>query len=79
MPLEEAVHKITAKPAGRFHIEGRGLLKEGLAADVVVFDPNTVDSPATYENPQVYPQGIHAVLRNGEVAWTSGVLENLPQ
>jgi dihydroorotase/N-acyl-D-amino-acid deacylase len=77
MPLEEAVHKITAKPAERFHIEGRGVLKEGFAADVVVFDPNTVDSPATFENPQVYPRGIHAVLRNGEAVWTSGVLEKL--
>ena len=79
MPLEQAIHKITAKPAERFHVKGRGALKEGFAADVVVFDPNTVDSPATYENPQVYPQGIHAVLRNGEAVWTSGVLEKIPQ
>jgi dihydroorotase/N-acyl-D-amino-acid deacylase len=77
MPLEQAIHKITAKPAERFHIEGRGMLKQGFAADVVVFDPDTVDSPATYENPQVYPQGIHAVLRNGKTVWASGTWEKL--
>ena len=79
MPLEQAIHKITAKPAERFHIEGRGVLKEGFAADVVVFDPDTVDSPATYENPELYPQGIHAVWRNGAAVWTSGVLEKVLQ
>jgi len=55
------------------------VLKEGFAADVVVFDPDTVDSPATYENPELYPQGIHAVWRNGAAVWTSGVLEKVLQ
>src|SRR6185437_14431687 len=79
MPLEEAVHKVTMKPAERFHIDRRGVLKEGFAADIVVFDPETVDSPATFDNPQVYPEGIYAVLRNGEAVWTSGVLGKMLQ
>ena len=77
MPLEEAVHKVTMKPAERFHIDRRGVLKEGFAADIVVFDPETVDSPATFDNPQVYPEGIYAVLRNGEAVWKSEVWRGL--
>lgn len=65
MRLEEAVHKITAKPAERFNIAGRGRLAAGYFADITVFDPATVDSPATYENPTAAPVGIVHVFRNG--------------
>ncbi len=66
MPLEEAVHKITAKPAARFGIARRGRLAPGHYADITVFDPAAVDSPATYENPQMAPVGIAHVFRNGQ-------------
>ena len=66
MPLEEAVHKITAKPAERFNIARRGRLAPGNYADITVFDPAAVDSPATYENPQMAPVGIAHVFRNGQ-------------
>jgi N-acyl-D-amino-acid deacylase len=58
LTLEEAVHKITAKPARRFRISKRGCLAKGYFADVVAFDPNTINSPATYENPELAPAGI---------------------
>jgi dihydroorotase/N-acyl-D-amino-acid deacylase len=66
MPLAEAVHKITGRPAERFGLRDRGLLRPGYAADVVVFDPERVGSPATYDDPERAPLGIIRVLRRGE-------------
>ena len=66
MPLTEAVHKITAKPATRLGIINRGILKPGAIADVTVFDPQSVDGPATYDHPEQSPRGIHAVYRSGK-------------
>ena len=57
--------KITGKPARRFAIPKRGHIERGYFADVVVFDPKEVNSPATYENPAVPPVGIRHVMRNG--------------
>jgi N-acyl-D-aspartate/D-glutamate deacylase len=65
LTLAEAVHKITGKPAGRFKIAKRGRLERGYIADVVVFDPDTIDSPATYESPTLAPTGIRHAFRNG--------------
>jgi dihydroorotase/N-acyl-D-amino-acid deacylase len=65
LTLAEAVHKITGKPAGRFGITRRGRLEKGYFADVVVFDPDTINSPATYENPTLAPTGIRHLFRNG--------------
>ncbi|MFZ0590161.1 MAG: D-aminoacylase [Bryobacteraceae bacterium] len=67
MQLEEAVHKITGKPAERFQFARRGLLHSSYFADVVVFDPRVVDSPATYDNPEAPPAGISMVFRNGQI------------
>jgi N-acyl-D-amino-acid deacylase len=65
LTLAEAVHKITGKPARRFGMENRGRLARGYLADLVVFDPHSIDSPATYENPALPPAGIRHVFRNG--------------
>jgi dihydroorotase/N-acyl-D-amino-acid deacylase len=65
LTLAEAVHKITEKPAGRFSIPQRGRLERGYFADVVVFDPKTVNSPASYQSPSLPPSGICHVFRNG--------------
>jgi N-acyl-D-aspartate/D-glutamate deacylase len=65
LTLAEAVHKITGKPAHRFGIAKRGRLERGYFADVVVFDPDTINSPATYENPTLAPIGIRHAFRNG--------------
>ncbi len=65
LTLAQAIHKITDKPAHRFGIEKRGRLQKGYFADVIVFDPETVNGPATYENPTLAPTGIRHVFRNG--------------
>jgi N-acyl-D-aspartate/D-glutamate deacylase len=69
---EEAIHKMTGKPAQIFHIEKRGRLKEDYFADIVVFDPEQVIDVATMENPYQYPIGIHDVVINGVVTLVSG-------
>jgi N-acyl-D-amino-acid deacylase len=55
-------------PASRIGLTDRGRLAPGMAADVVVFDPSTVEDKATFEDPFHYPVGIKAVLVNGVVA-----------
>jgi N-acyl-D-amino-acid deacylase len=71
-PLEEAVRKMTSLPARRMNLVERGELREGWAADIVVFDPNTVADIATYEDPRQYPTGIEYVIVNGEIAAERG-------
>jgi N-acyl-D-aspartate/D-glutamate deacylase len=66
MGLPEAIHKITAKPAARLGLQDRGLLRPGFAADVTVFDPATIAGPASYENPEQSPVGVHSVWRAGK-------------
>lgn len=67
MSLSEAVHKSTGKPAARLQLSDRGLLKPGYKADITVFNPSTVCSHATYEDPARVPTGIHAVIKNGRI------------
>jgi N-acyl-D-amino-acid deacylase len=73
LSLEEAVHKVTGKPAATFHLDGRGRIARGLVADITVFDPGTIHSDATYEMPDIAPSGIKAVWRNGEMLMTNGI------
>ena len=63
--LEEAVHRMTGAPATRLGLADRGLIADGLAADLVLFDPATVRSNATYDDPRRFPDGIPMVLVNG--------------
>jgi len=63
--LEEAVRKMTSLPAAHFGFAGRGQIKEGAAADLVLFDPATVKDEATYAAPHAYPSGLPHVLVNG--------------
>jgi N-acyl-D-aspartate/D-glutamate deacylase len=72
LSLEEVVRKMTSLPADRFQLAGRGRLKEGSFADVVVFDPQTIEDVATYESPRQYPKGMDYVLVNGAVAAEGG-------
>ena len=69
--LEEAVRKMTALPAKRFALAGRGILKVGAFADLVLFDPATIGDTATYETPIASPAGIEQVMVNGRVIWDS--------
>lgn len=73
---EEAVHKMTGKPAMKFKLEKRGLLEEGYYADVVVFHPDTIEDKASMEEPYRYPAGISYVLVNGSVAIEQGTRIN---
>jgi len=70
--LEEAVAKMTSAPASRLGVTDRGLLRDGLLADVVVFDPETVRTNATYDEPRRYPDGIDYVLVNGQLVVDDG-------
>jgi N-acyl-D-amino-acid deacylase len=71
--LEEAVRKMTSAPAARLGLRDRGRLADGLAADIVVFDPATVQSLATYDEPRQFPVGIEHVIVNGTLVVDGGV------
>lgn len=72
LTLEEAVRKMTSLPAARMNLGDRGLLRPGLAADITVFDPDTVAERATYVDPHQYAQGISLVVVNGRIAVQDG-------
>jgi len=72
LTLEDAVRKMTSLPAQTLRLKDRGLLKEGYWADVVVFDPETVSDPATYQNPQQYAKGVPFVFVNGAAVIDGG-------
>src|SRR5215208_6533572 len=64
-PLAVAVHKMTGLSARRFGLRGRGYVRDGFAADLVLFDPDTVRDVATFTDPQRPAEGIAAVWVNG--------------
>jgi N-acyl-D-amino-acid deacylase len=70
--LETAVHKMTGMPATRLRLRDRGLVREGFAADLTVFDPATVKDDATFAEPHRYPTGIPYVIVNGAVVVDDG-------
>jgi N-acyl-D-aspartate/D-glutamate deacylase len=70
--LETAVHKMTGMPATRLRMRDRGLVREGFAADLTVFDPATVKDDATFAEPHRYPTGIPYVIVNGAVVVDGG-------
>ena len=63
--LEEAVRKMTGAPAHRLGLSDRGVIRNGAKADLVLFNPQQVDTPATFDDPTQYPVGIDYVLVNG--------------
>lgn len=72
LSLEEAIRKMTSLPAARFGIKNRGLLREGYAADLVIFDPETIKDEATFDKPHAYSSGISYVIVNGEITLENG-------
>jgi N-acyl-D-amino-acid deacylase len=71
-PLETAVHKMTGLTAKTFGLADRGVLKEGCAADIVVFDENAIDEAATFARPIQPASGIETVIVNGALVWREG-------
>lgn len=63
--LEEAIRRMTSLPAQKFQLKDRGLLREGYAADIVIFDEKEVKDISTYEKPHAYSKGFHFVIVNG--------------
>ncbi len=72
LSLEEAIRRMTSLPAQKFHFANRGLLREGFAADIVVFDENAVKDLSTFEKPHQYSTGFKYVLVNGKLTWEDG-------
>ncbi len=74
LPLPEAIHKMSARPASLFKLKKRGLLKEGYWADITVFDHETVMDTATYEKPKAYATGIPYVITGGRLVVDGGAV-----
>lgn len=72
LTLEEAIRRMTSLPAQKFHLTDRGLLREGMAADIVIFDPQKVQDRATFDKPHAYSTGFAYVLVNGRITVNNG-------
>ena len=72
LTLQDAVRKMTSLPADMLGLYDRGRIAPGMAADIVIFDPDKIQDTATYAKPAVYPTGIDMVLVNGTVAVDHG-------
>jgi N-acyl-D-amino-acid deacylase len=72
LPLEEAIRRLTSFPASVLSLSGHGLLKPGYFADVVVFDPATIQDHATFDKPEQYATGVSHVAVNGVLALEDG-------
>jgi N-acyl-D-amino-acid deacylase len=70
--LEEAVRRMTSLPAQKFGLKDRGMLKEGMAADILIMDEKTVKDMATYEQPHQFSIGIPYVIVNGKIVVDNG-------
>ena len=73
MTVEEAVAHATSRAARRLGLDDRGVVKPGAWADLVVFDPDRIGSPADYQHPTLPPTGIAHVLVNGEFTLYNGI------
>lgn len=72
LTLEEAIYKMSGKPAEWVGIKNRGIIAKNKYADIVIFDPHTIIDKSDYENPFKYPEGIEYVIVNGKIALKKG-------
>ncbi|MBS4064323.1 MAG: D-aminoacylase [Chitinophagaceae bacterium] len=70
--MEEAIRRMTSLAAQKFQLKDRGLIKEGMAADIVIFDEATVKDNATFEQPHQFSSGFHFVIVNGQLVIDDG-------
>lgn len=73
LSLEDAIRKMTSLPAQTFGFRDRGLVREGFAADLVIFDEKTIADRATFDQPHQYPVGVAYVIVNGQVVLGDGM------
>ncbi|MDQ3132617.1 MAG: D-aminoacylase [Acidobacteriota bacterium] len=67
--LEDAIRKMTSLPAQTFGLKDRGLIREGFAADLVIFDEKAIADKSTFEQPHQYAEGFSSIIVNGEVVF----------
>jgi N-acyl-D-amino-acid deacylase len=72
MTLEQAINKMTGMPAHRVGLKDRGLLREGMFADITIFDPKRIIDRATFEMPNQHPEGVKYVIVNGQISVDDG-------
>ncbi len=75
--LSDAIYKMTQFPATTLGLDDRGSIQEGMLADIVIFNPETVIDKSTFEDPHQYPEGIHYVIINGQLAVDDEVFQDL--
>ena len=82
IPLEDAIRKMTSLPAQTFNLRDRGQIREGFAADIVIFDDAKVGDKATFEAPHQYAEGFSNVIVNGKIVFDgakmTGVMSGAP-
>jgi len=69
IPLEDAIRKMTSLPAQTFNLRDRGQIREGFAADIVIFDETKVTDKATFEAPHQYSEGFSNIIVNGRIVF----------
>lgn len=76
--LEESIRRMTSQPARIIGFGDRGLIRQGMKADLVLFKERTVKDTATYEKPRSYPEGIQYVIVNGRTVLENGIEHHVP-
>ena len=74
LTLQEAIRRMTSLPAKTFHLDGRGTIKPGSWADIVIFDPEKVADPSTFDDPHHYAEGFSDVFVNGTAVLKNGAM-----
>jgi dihydroorotase/N-acyl-D-amino-acid deacylase len=74
LTLEDAIRKMTSRPAARVGLADRGLLRPGMMADITVFDPMTIRDVATFDDPNRYSTGVKWVIVNGRAVVADGAI-----
>jgi len=77
LSLEEGIRRVTSLPAERLGLTDRGLIKIGMSADLVIFDPSKIKDKATFQYPKKFPIGIKEVWVNGKVAVQNGIINEV--
>jgi N-acyl-D-amino-acid deacylase len=70
VPIQHVIRRMSADPARFFNFKNRGVIREGYAADLVLFDEEQLEGMATLENPTALSRGIHQVFVNGQLSYT---------